>query len=45
MAGQTVLKLTRRDGVTPVIEGTPLSSLQMEGGIAELALFDAVKSA
>jgi DNA topoisomerase-1 len=45
MAGQTTLKLTRRDGVTPVLEGMPLSSLQMEGGIAELPLFDAVKSA
>jgi len=39
MAGQTKLSLTRRDGVTPVTEGTPLSSLQMEGGIAELAAF------
>ena len=45
MAGQTTLRLTRRDGVTPVLEGTPLSSVQMEGGIAELPLFDAVKSA
>ncbi|MFM7291744.1 MAG: DNA topoisomerase, partial [Planctomycetia bacterium] len=41
LAGQTRLSLTRRDGVTPVAEGAPLSSLQMEGGIAELAKFDA----
>jgi DNA topoisomerase-1 len=41
LAGQAKLALTRRDGVTPVPEGTPLSSLQMEGGIAELATFEA----
>jgi DNA topoisomerase-1 len=40
MAGRTKLSLTRRDGVTPVTEGMPLASLQMEGGIAELAKFD-----
>jgi len=40
LAGHTSLALTRRDGVTPVPEGTPLASLQMEGGIAELARFD-----
>jgi len=40
MAGHTKLTLTRRDGSTPVPEGTPLASLQMEGGIAELATFD-----
>ena len=40
MAGRTKLALTRRDGVTPVEEGTPLAKLQMEGGIAELATFD-----
>jgi len=40
MAGRTKLALTRRDGVTPVEEGTPLTKLQMEGGIAELAMFD-----
>jgi DNA topoisomerase-1 len=40
MAGRTKLALTRRDGVTPVEEGTPLTKLQMEGGIAELAKFD-----
>ncbi len=40
MAGRTKLALTRRDGNTPVEEGTPLGKLQMEGGIAELAKFD-----
>jgi DNA topoisomerase I len=39
LAGQTKLALTRRDGVTPVAEGTPLASLAIEGGVAELALF------
>jgi DNA topoisomerase-1 len=38
--GHTKLELTRRDGVTPVEEGTPLSSLTMEGGVAELAKFN-----
>jgi DNA topoisomerase-1 len=36
MRGQTKLSLTRRDGVTPVPEGTPLSALAMEGGVATL---------
>ncbi|NBT12420.1 MAG: hypothetical protein EBS56_02340 [Planctomycetia bacterium] len=40
MRGQTKLTLTRRDGVTPVAEGTPLASLAIEGGVAELALFE-----
>ncbi|MCX7429917.1 MAG: topoisomerase DNA-binding C4 zinc finger domain-containing protein [Planctomycetia bacterium] len=40
MAGQTTLSLTKRDGVTPVAQGTPLASLQMEGGVAELAAFE-----
>jgi DNA topoisomerase-1 len=39
LAGQTKLALTRRDGVTPVAEGTPLASLAIEGGVAELAMF------
>jgi DNA topoisomerase-1 len=38
--GHTKLVLTRRDGLTPVEEGTPLSSLTMEGGVAELAKFE-----
>jgi DNA topoisomerase-1 len=41
MRGQTKLSLTRRDGVTPVPEGTPLSQLTMEGGVAELQKFEA----
>ena len=40
LAGHTKLSLTRRDGVTPVTEGMPLASLQMEGGVAELAAFE-----
>jgi len=40
MSVQTKLTLTRRDGVTPVAEGTPLSSLTMEGGVAELQKFE-----
>jgi DNA topoisomerase-1 len=39
LAGHTKLTLTRRDGVTPVAEGTPLSALTMEGGVATLAPF------
>jgi len=40
LGGQTKLHLTRRDGTTPVLEGTPLASLQIEGGVAELAAFN-----
>ncbi len=40
LAGHTKLALTRRDGSTPVAEGTPLASLQMEGGVAQLATFE-----
>jgi DNA topoisomerase-1 len=39
MSGQTKLSLTRRDGETPVPEGTPLSALTMEGGVATLEPF------
>jgi DNA topoisomerase-1 len=39
MRGQTKIALTRRDGTTPVPEGTPLAALQMEGGIAHLPPF------
>ncbi len=39
MRGQTKLALTRRDGATPVPEGTPLADLKMEGGIAHLEPF------
>ena len=41
LSGQTRLSLTRRDGVTPVPEGTPLAQLTMEGGVAELQKFEA----
>jgi DNA topoisomerase-1 len=39
MSGQTKLTLTRRDGVTPVPEGTPVAELTMEGGVATLQPF------
>ncbi|MFM7035387.1 MAG: DNA topoisomerase [Planctomycetia bacterium] len=39
LRGQTKLQLTRRDGTTPVAEGTPLANLQIEGGVAQLPLF------
>jgi DNA topoisomerase-1 len=35
------LTLFRRDGTTPVLDGTPLSELQIPGGIADLPLIDA----
>jgi DNA topoisomerase-1 len=41
LSDQTKLTLTRRDGTTPVADGTPLSSLTMEGGVAELKPFPA----
>jgi DNA topoisomerase I len=40
LAGHTKLVLTRRDGTTPVTEGTPLAALQIEGGVAELPRFE-----
>ncbi|RLS78505.1 MAG: hypothetical protein DWI03_04025 [Planctomycetota bacterium] len=39
MAKQTRLSLTRRDGMTPVPEGTPLGNLTIDGGVAELQPF------
>ena len=39
LRGHVRLSLTRRDGTTPVPEGTPLVSLQIEGGLAELKPF------
>ena len=39
MRHQTKLSLTRRDGTSPVAEGTPLSALQIEGGVAELPMY------
>jgi DNA topoisomerase-1 len=40
LGNQTRLTLTRRDGVTPVPEGTPLAQLTLPGGIAELQKFE-----
>ncbi len=40
LGNQTRLALTRRDGVTPVPEGTPLAQLTLPGGIAELQKFE-----
>ena len=39
LGGQRTLSLTRRDGATPVLEGTPVASLTIEGGVAELQPF------
>ena len=39
MESQQTLVLTRRDGQTPVEDGTPLSDLTIEGGVAELEKF------
>ena len=39
MESQQTLELTRRDGKTPVEDGTPLSELTIEGGVAELEKF------
>ena len=39
LQGRTTLALTRRDGVTPVSDGTPLAALTMQGGVAELKPF------
>jgi DNA topoisomerase-1 len=39
LAGHETIRLTRRDGVTPVPEGTPVADLLMEGAVAELQPF------
>jgi len=39
LQGRTALALTRRDGFTPVADGTPIAMLTMEGGVAELQPF------
>ena len=36
LRGHEKIRLTRRDGATPVEEGTPLVALTMPGGVAEL---------
>ncbi len=41
LQGQQQLVLTRRDGSTRVDDGTPFSELTIEGGVAELPLFEA----
>ncbi len=40
LRGHEQLHLTRRDGTTPVEEGTPLSALTLPGGVAELETWD-----
>jgi len=40
LAGQEQIRLTRRDGVTPVLDGTPLADLTLPGGVAELQPWD-----
>lgn len=40
LEGHERITLTRRDGVTPVEEGTPLSALMLPGGSAELESWD-----
>ena len=35
----TTRLLTRRNGFTPVADGTPIAMLMMEGGVAELQPF------
>ena len=39
MESQQTLVLTRRDAETVVEDGTPLSDLTIEGGVAELELY------
>ena len=45
LAGREQLHLTRRDGVTPVPDGTPLAQLTLPGGVAELQQWDEVEAA
>ena len=40
LAGHEAIHLTRRDGVTPVADGAPLSALTLPGGVAELEQWD-----
>lgn len=40
LGGHERISLTRRDGVTPVEEGTPLSAIMLPGGAAELERWD-----
>jgi len=45
LAGREEIRLTRRDGETPVPDGTPLSQLTMPGGVAELEPWDETAAA
>jgi len=45
LAGHEQIFLTRRDGVTPVPEGTPLAELTLPGGVAELEPWDETAAA
>ena len=45
LAGHEQIHLTRRDGVTPVPEGTPLANLTLPGGVAELESWDETAAA
>jgi DNA topoisomerase-1 len=45
LAGHEQIRLTRRDGVTPVPEGTPLAELTLPGGVAELEPWDETAAA
>jgi DNA topoisomerase-1 len=40
LAGHEQIHLTRRDGLTPVPDGTPLADLTMPGGVAQLEPWD-----
>ena len=40
LKNQQQLVLTRRDGTTPIEDGTPVASLTVEGGVAELKKFE-----
>ena len=45
LSGQEQIHLTRRDGVTPVADGTPLAELTLPGGVAELQPWDETAAA
>jgi DNA topoisomerase-1 len=45
LAGHEQIHLTRRDGVTPVPEGTPLANLTLPGGVATLEPWDETAAA
>ncbi|MCS5617168.1 MAG: DNA topoisomerase [Pirellulales bacterium] len=45
LGGQVQIHLTRRDGVTPVADGTPLAELTLPGGVAELQPWDETAAA